>query len=351
MIMEKLRVGLTQGDTNGVGLETILKTITVEGVTDLYTPVLFANRKLVQSTLQALGEDNVRLQHVPTAADTADGRINVVNVGDAPIEPTYGVGTPESGNAARISLEAAVAALTDGDIDVLVTAPINKNAIHGENFDFPGHTEYLESRLAEEGEKAQMILFNDDIRVALLTTHLPISKVSEEVSADRIVDAVKRFDRTLRRDFACERPKIAVFALNPHCGDGGLLGDEEAREIKPAIDRLQEENVLAFGPYAADGFFGESLWREFDGILAMYHDQGLAPFKALATKEGVNFTSGLGYVRTSPDHGTAYAIAGSMKADPTSMREAIYRAIDIYRNRERYDEAAANPLRIAPPKS
>lgn len=348
--MEKLRVGLTQGDTNGVGLEVVLKSIIPEGVTDLYTPVIFANRRLVQTTLQAITGDNVKIQHIPTAADAVDGRINLMNIGNAPIEPTYGQPTPESGEAARQSLEAAVKALTDGDIDVLVTAPLCKSAVQSEEFDFPGHTEYLEARLGEEGEKACMILFNDEMRVALLTIHLPVAKVSEGVREDVIVDTVKRLDRTLRRDFACERPRIAVLALNPHAGDGGLLGDEETREIIPAVGRLQEEGVLAFGPYAADGFFGSGLWREFDVVLAMYHDQGLAPFKTVVGAEGVNFTAGLGYVRTSPDHGTAFDIAGSMTADPTSMTQAIYRAIDIYRNRERYDEASANPLKIAPQK-
>lgn len=349
--MDKLRVGLTQGDTNGVGLEIILKAIIPEGATELYTPVVFANRKLVQSTLQGVTDENIRLQHIPTAADTVDGRINVVNIGDAPIEAVYGMATPESGRAAREALEVAVQALVDGDIDVLVTAPINKSAIQSDDFHFPGHTEFLEARLAEEDEKALMVLFNDSMRVALLTTHLPISKVSEEINEERIIDAVKRFDHTLRRDFGCERPRIAVLGLNPHCGDGGLLGEEEQREIIPAIAKLQEENVLAFGPYAADGFFGQGLWREFDGVLAMYHDQGLAPFKALARSEGVNLTSGLGYVRTSPDHGTAYDIAGRMMADPTSMREAIYSAIDIQRNRNRFDEASANPLKTIPPKA
>lgn len=349
--MDKLRVGLTQGDTNGVGLEIILKAITPEGTTELYTPVLFANRKLVQSTLQALGEDNVRLQHVLSAADVADGRINVVNIGDAPVEPDYGISTRESGKAARRALETAVEALMAGDIDVLVTAPINKGAIQSDDFHFPGHTEFLESRLAEEDEKALMILFDDKMRVALLTTHLPVAKISDEVTAERIVDKIRRFDHSLRRDFGCDRPRIAVLSLNPHCGDGGLLGEEEQKEIIPAIATLQEDNILVFGPYAVDGFFGKGMWKEFDGIMAMYHDQGLAPFKSLATHGGVNFTSGLGYIRTSPDHGTAYDIAGQMIADPTSMREAIYKAIDIYRNRTRYDEASANPLKPAQLKS
>ncbi len=348
--MEKLRVGLTQGDTNGVGLEVILKSIMPEGVTELYTPVLFANRKLTQSTLQTIGAENVRFQHIPSAAETVDGRINLVNIGDTPIEPSYGVPTPESGAAARQALQAAVQALKDGDIDVLVTGPVCKSVTHCEEFDFPGHTEYLEATLGEEGEKATMILFNSEMRVALLTIHEPVAKISDGVREDAITDTARRLDATLRRDFGCDRPRIAVLSLNPHCGDGGLIGDEEGREILPAVKRLQEDNILAFGPYPADGFFGGGLWKEFDVVLAMYHDQGLAPFKALDRGEGVNFTAGLGYVRTSPDHGTAYDIAGQMKADSTSMSQAIYRAIDIYRNRERYDEASANPLKPATQK-
>ena len=344
---QKLRVGLTQGDTNGVGLETVLKAIAPEGVTELFTPVVFGNRKLVFATANAVkGETPVKFQSVPDAASVVDGRLNLVPVGQGEIVPQYGVPSPESGRAAFESLEAACEALAAGDIDVLVTAPISKEAIQSDDFHFPGHTEYLQARFAEEGEEAQMILFNDDMRVALLTTHLPISKVAEAVKKDRIVEAVKRFDHTLRRDFACERPRIAVLGLNPHCGDGGLLGDEELTEIRPAIETLRDAGVIVFGPYAADGFFGQGLWREFDGILAMYHDQGLAPFKTVASKEGVNYTSGLNVIRTSPDHGTAYDIAGRWEADPQSMREAIYKAIDIFNARVRYDEASANPLAI-----
>lgn len=283
---QNLRVGLTQGDTNGIGLETVLKAIAPEGITELFTPVVFGNRKLVFSTAGALrGETPLKFYSAADAASVVDGRLNLVSVGEAEVTPQYGTPTPESGRAALESLEAACEALAAGDIDVLVTAPISKEAIQSDDFRFPGHTEYLQDRLGAEGDKAQMILFNDDMRVALLTTHLPISKVAEAVTRDAVVEAVKRFDRTLRRDFGCERPRIAVLALNPHCGDGGLLGDEERREIVPAIEALHDGNILAFGPYAADGFFGEGLWKKFDGILAMYHDQGLAPFKTVASKE------------------------------------------------------------------
>lgn len=351
--MEKLKIGLTQGDTNGVGLEIIIKSIMPEGFTDICTPIIFANKKLFARTLQDMGE-NLKYQTVESAAEARPGRISLVNVGDSPVTPTYGAPTPESGRAALQSLEAACEALDNGDIDVLVTAPISKEAIQSDEFHFPGHTEYLESKFADEGNpdcKAMMILFNDLLRVALLTTHLPLSKVSETIRKDKIIDAVKRFDHTLRRDFGCDRPRIAVLSLNPHNGDGGLLGSEEKDEILPAINELKEEKILAFGPYAADGFFGSESWRNFDGVLAMYHDQGLAPFKTIAGQTGVNFTSGLEIIRTSPDHGTAYDIAGTGTADAISMREAIYKGIDIYRARTRYDEMTSDPLPLSIQKS
>lgn len=378
-----MRVGITQGDTNGVGLEIIIKALSPEGVTDMFTPVIFANKALTLSTMQLLkGNGNFRFVQVDSAADAKDGKINLVNVGDSAITPEYGTPTEVSGRAAFESLEMAVDALEDGDIDVLVTAPICKSAIQNDDFEFAGHTEYLQDRLggvesevAEEtdveveletdtdGEsseeievseiqsmatekfKAQMILFADKLRVALLTTHLPLSEVSDAVTKDGVADAVKRFDKSLRTDFNIDRPLIAVLSLNPHNGDDGLLGNQEKDIIIPAIQELNKDGVLTFGPYPADGFFGSDDWTKFDGVLAMYHDQGLAPFKALMGKNGVNFTAGLPYVRTSPDHGTAYDIAGKMEADATSMREAIYAAIDIYRSRERYEEMNENPLK------
>lgn len=351
--MEKLKIGITQGDTNGIGLEIALKSIIPEGFTEICTPILFANKKLVTQTLHNIGE-SLKFQTVTSASEARPGKISVVNIGDSNLQVTYGSPSPESGHAAFESLRAACDALENGEIDALVTAPICKEAIQSEEFKFPGHTEYLESRFADSDNpdsKAMMILFNDDIRVALLTTHLPIAKVSEAIRADKIIEAVKRLDHTLRRDFGCDRPRIAVLSLNPHSGDGGLLGNEEKSEIIPAIRSLNDEKILAFGPYAADGFFGTENWRNFDGILAMYHDQGLAPFKTIAKQSGVNFTAGLDVIRTSPDHGTAYDIAGQNQADPTSMREAIYKAIDIVRARERYDDASADPLPISVHKS
>lgn len=255
-----------------------------------------------------------------------------------------GVPTAASGKAAVASLEMAMEALESGDIDVLVTAPISKEAVQSDQFHFPGHTEYLEAK-AGEGYKSRMILFDDHIRVALVSTHLPVARLAEAVTRESVGAAIESLRHSLKQDFGIVRPRIAVLSLNPHAGDGGLLGSEEQEVITPAINEAREKGTLAFGPFAADGFFGVGDYRKFDGIVAMYHDQGLAPFKALAGERGVNFTAGLPFVRTSPDHGTAFGIAWKGEADPTSMREAIYKAIDLLRNRQRFLEASANPLR------
>ncbi|MDE6578005.1 MAG: 4-hydroxythreonine-4-phosphate dehydrogenase PdxA, partial [Muribaculaceae bacterium] len=241
-------------------------------------------------------------------------------------------------------LEMAVNALQDGAVDVLVTAPICKENVQGEGFNFPGHTEFLENRIGD-GAKVRMILFDDFVRVALVSTHLPISKVAAAVTPESVRDAIDSLNISLKRDFGIVRPRIAVLSLNPHAGDGGLLGSEEKEIISPVIEACREDGIIVFGPFAADGFFALGDYRKFDGIVAMYHDQGLAPFKTLAGERGVNFTAGLPFVRTSPDHGTAFPIAWKGMADATSMREAIYKAIDIFRRREIYDEASANPLR------
>lgn len=232
----------------------------------------------------------------------------------------------------------------EGLFDVLVTAPINKAAIQCDGFHFPGHTEYIQERVGD-GREALMILMNDVLRVALVTTHLPIREVAQAITKEVVMRKIRIFHEALRKDFNVEKPRIAVLALNPHAGDGGLLGMEEQDIIAPAIEEMSKEGIICIGPYPADGFFGNRAYEYFDGVLAMYHDQGLAPFKALSMAEGVNFTAGLPIVRTSPDHGTAYDIAGKGKADEASMRQAIYTALDVFRNRQRYEEAHANPLR------
>lgn len=342
-----VRVGITHGDINGVGYEIILKALANELFTEICTPVIFGSQKLAEKCRRDLGIEDFNYTVVQDAADAQDGRVNLVDIGADFARLTPGESSPEAGRAAVLSLEAAAAALESGDIDVMVTAPICKETTNSEEFHFPGHTEYLQERLGN-GAKSLMILFDDNVRIALVTTHLPISEIPRAITKDAVVNTIKALDESLKLDFSVNGPKIAVLSLNPHCGDGGLLGTEEQTEIIPAIQECNEAGILSFGPFAADGFFSSGAFRKFDGVVACYHDQGLAPFKALAGEKGVNFTAGLPFVRTSPDHGTAFDIAWKGEADPTSMREAIYRAIDIFRSRIRNLEAAADPLKISP---
>ena len=343
----KIKVGITHGDTNGIGYEVILKTLEDNRLSDLCTIVVYGSAKAASFYRKAMELPQVQLNRVDSAADARDGVFNIINVvgEDLKIEP--GIASEAAGGAAFAALEAAVADLRAGDIDVLVTAPIDKHSIQSPTFTFPGHTEYLQSSLADDtmpDAKALMILCTDYLRVALATAHMPIAEVPGALSKELIVDKLKDFDRSLRRDFGVQNPRIAVLSLNPHAGERGLLGKEEQEIIIPAIAEAQTHKILAFGPYASDGFFGSESYRAFDGVLAMYHDQGLAPFKTIAMDAGVNFTAGLPFVRTSPDHGTGYDIAGKGQAAAESMRSAIYMALDIYRNRGRHDEAYRRPL-------
>ncbi len=342
---QKIKVGITHGDINGIGYEVILKALEDSRITELFTPVVYGSAKVAGFYRKAMNLPGVNLVQIPDAASARHGEVNIINVIDEDTRVEPGQPTETAGKAAFAALERATADLKDGKIDVLVTAPINKHSIHSDTFSFPGHTEYLESSLGQDGEKALMILCNDDTRVALATVHIPVSQVSESLTTDGIVLKLEAFDRSLKRDFNISSPRIAVLALNPHAGDNGLIGNEENEIIIPAIKATQEKKILCFGPYSADGFFGNGSHRRFDGVLAMYHDQGLAPFKLMSMDSGVNFTAGLQYVRTSPDHGTAFDIAAKGEADASSMREAIYKAIDIFRNRRTYDRARRNPLR------
>lgn len=344
--MEKLiRVGITHGDINGIGYEVILKTLDDARLLEMCTPVVYGSAKIAAFYRKALDMQPMQLNQATSAADARDGVVNVINVVGEDVKVEPGVESPAAGEAAFAALERATADLREGLIDVLVTAPINKHSIQSPSFTFPGHTEYLEATLGEEGDRALMVMCSDDMRVALVTTHLPLSRVPGAVTREAILEKLRVFSRSLVRDFGVHAPRIAVLSLNPHAGEGGLLGTEEQEVIAPAIEEARSKKILAFGPYAADGFFGSGLYHRFDGILAMYHDQGLAPFKALAMEAGVNFTAGLPYVRTSPDHGTGYDIAGRGEASPESLRNAIYAAIDIHRNRAVYDEAHRSPLR------
>ena len=339
-----IRVGITHGDINGVGYEVILKMLEDNRLLELCTPVVYGSAKIAAFYRKLLEMPNVPFTQVKSGEDIVDGQNNIINVVPEDVKVEPGVSSPEAGKAAFISLERAVADLRAGHIDVLVTSPINKHNIQSPTFTFPGHTEYLEATIGE-GSKALMVLCNNEMRIALVTTHMPLAEVPKHITKEAILEKLHIFNRSLVRDFGIEAPRIAVMSLNPHAGEDGLLGTEENEIIIPSIAAAKEQKILAFGPYASDGFFGAGRFVKFDGILAMYHDQGLTPFKALAMESGVNFTAGLPFVRTSPDHGTGYDITGTGEASAESMRAALYAAIDIFRNREREDECRRRPLR------
>lgn len=341
---DRLRVGITHGDFNGVGYEVILKMLDDARILELCTPIIYGSAKIAafyRKSLELAGP--WQPVQINSAADASADAVNIINVIGQEAHITPGEASKEAGEAAFIALERAVEDLKNGHIDVLLTAPINKSTIQSDTFRFPGHTEYLAASAAD-GSQPLMILFNENIRVALVTTHLPIAKVPEAITTENIVEKLALFNKSLTTDFAVVKPRIAVLALNPHAGEEGLLGKEEKEMIAPAIEKARQMKIHAFGPYAADGFFGNGLYTKFDGVLAMYHDQGLAPFKTLAMDSGVNFTAGLPFVRTSPDHGTGYDIAGKNRASEESMRAALYAAIDIYRSRQAFNEMTASPL-------
>jgi 4-hydroxythreonine-4-phosphate dehydrogenase len=341
---KKIKVGITHGDPNGIGYEVILKTLSDQRITELCTPIVYGSAKIASYYRKGMELPQVQMNTITAASQAKENDVNIINVvgEDFKIEP--GVASKTAGEAAFAALERAVTDLRSGEIDVLVTAPINKETIQSDTFTFPGHTEYLQSSLGD-GKEALMILANERLRIALVTTHLPIAKIADAITQEAVIGKLRIFNDSLKRDFDIDNPRIAVLSLNPHAGDNGLLGNEETEIIAPAIEQAHEEKIFAFGPYAADGFFGTEAYRKFDGVLAMYHDQGLAPFKTIAMDSGVNFTAGLPYVRTSPDHGTGFDIANQGKASEESMRQAIYMAIDTFRSRQRYEQAYANPLR------
>ena len=341
---KRLKVGITIGDTNGIGVEVVMKAIGVPEMMDLCIPVIYGSTKVVSYHRNACNLPGFQINHTKSAQNLKDNMPNLVECFDQDIKIELGQPSKQAGLASFLSLEAAVRDLKSGLIDVLVTAPISKDNIQSEQFQFTGHTEYLESA-AGDGNKALMILCASNLRIALATTHHPLSQVPTALSIEGIREKLRMLDSSLKRDFEISRPRIAVLSLNPHCGENGMLGNEERDIIIPAIQQtVDEDKVQCFGPYAADGFFGARHYRRFDGVLAMYHDQGLAPFKTIAMNEGVNFTAGLPIVRTSPDHGTGYDIAGQGLADESSMRHAIYMAIDVCQHRLHYDEAHQNPL-------
>lgn len=339
---KKIRVAITHGDTNGIGYEVILKTFADPAILELCTPIVYGSPKVAAYHRKAL-DLPTNFSIIEKAEDAQNGRLNLLTTFEEEVKVDLGEPSKEAGEAALKALDRAMTDYRAGLYDVLVTAPINKNNIQSDLFHFCGHTEYIEQSVGD-GHKALMILMNDNLRVALVTTHLPVKDIAQAITKEKIVEKATIFHQALKRDLRISSPRIAVLSLNPHAGDGGVIGTEEQETIIPAIKELEEGGVYAFGPYAADGFFGSGMYNRFDGVLAMYHDQGLAPFKTLALENGVNFTAGLPIVRTSPDHGTAYDIAGKGVADEQSFRQAIYAAIDIWRNRQNYDEPLANPL-------
>ena len=339
----KIRVGITQGDINGVGYEVILKTFSDPMMLELCKPIIYGSPKVATYHRKAM-DLPANFSIVNSASETVDNKLSVVNCTNDEVKVEFSKADPEAGKAALGALEKAIEEYKAGLIDVIVTAPINKHTIQSEEFTFPGHTEYIEQKLGE-GQKALMILMKDDFRVALVTGHIPVGQIAAELTKDLIEEKLTIFNRSLKQDFGISAPRIAVLSLNPHAGDGGLLGKEEEEMIIPAIQEMTAKGVFCFGPYPSDGFMGSGNFQHFDGILAMYHDQGLAPFKALAMDEGVNFTAGLPVVRTSPAHGTAYDIAGKGLASEDSFRQAIYVAIDVFRNRQHEKAARHNPLR------
>ena len=344
----KLIVGITQGDGNGISYEVIIKALADERILDMCTPVIYGSSKIFGFYKKHIHNiENINTNVITSAKDVHPKRVNIVNCLPENVFVEPGQPTPESAKSAMTALERAVADIKDGHIDVLVTAPINKRAMSLEGFGYTGHTEYLEKQFGVN--EVAMIMVSEQLKVGVVTGHIPLKEVPSKISTEKIIAKLRLMRQSLQRDFGVDVPKIAVLGLNPHCGDGGLLGDEEQQIILPAVKAANDEGIMAFGPYSPDGFFGLGNYQKFDAVLAMYHDQGLTPFKALAFEEGVNYTAGLPIVRTSPDHGTAYEMAGRDMADPRSMKSAIYAAIDIYNHRADYDELIANRMTIKLP--
>lgn len=338
---ENIIVGISIGDLNGIGSEVILKTFEDNRMLELCTPVIFANAKIVSFLRKELNID-IAIHGIDKLDQLVVGKLNVLNVWREGVNLELGKNDDVVGSYAIKSFVAATKALKEGLVDVLVTAPINKYNIQSEEFKFPGHTDYLDKEL--EGD-ALMLMVHDDLRVGLLTDHVPVNEVAKHLNEKLISSKIKTIIQTLKQDFEIEKPKVAVLGLNPHSGDNGVIGQEEEKIIKPALKKLFEAGNMVFGPFSADGFFGSAQYEKYDAVIATYHDQGLIPFKTLSFGNGVNYTAGLNKIRTSPDHGTAYEIAGKGVANHESFKEAVYLAIDVFKKRNDYQELIKNPLK------
>lgn len=343
--IKPLRIGITHGDVNSISYEVILKALQDSRIFEYFTPVLYGSSKVASYHRKALNMNEIAFNVIRSADQAVDEKINLVNVITQEVKVDLGQSTDVAGKAAFMALEAATVDLGAGRIDAMVTGPINKQNIQSKDFNFPGHTEYLAGKF--ESRDYLMLMVSHTMRIGMITGHMPLREVSGAITQDLILQKIRIMNNSLVRDFGIRKPKIAVLGLNPHAGDKGVLGIEEETVIIPAIQKAFEMGMLAFGPYPADGFFGSSKFGEFDGILAMYHDQGLIPFKSMAFQSGVNFTAGLPVVRTSPAHGTAFELAGKNIASSESFREAIFMAVDIVKNRRLYDEITRNPLKIS----
>ena len=340
---EKIIVGISVGDLNGIGTEIIIKAYEDPRSLELNTPVIFASAKTMQFFKNHF-QSKINFFNIDSVDKIVHGKVNVVNVWKEPINIEFGSTDKKIGEYAIKSLEAATNALKDDQIDVLVTAPINKHNIQSDTFNFPGHTDYLAKAL---NGKSLMFMVSQGLRIGLLTDHVPLKDASNHINEELITEKIATVIKSLKQDFAIRRPKIAVLAINPHAGDNGVIGTEDDDILKPTLNKIKEDGHLVYGPYSADSFFGSNTFKNFDAIIASYHDQGLIPFKTITFGEGVNFTAGLDKVRTSPDHGTAYEIAGKGIADESSFKEAILTAIQIFKNRKNHHQYSENPLKKA----
>ena len=346
--MEKIKVGISHGDINGIGYEIIIKTLMDVRIMDFCTPIVYGSPKVAAYHRKALNINNISFNNIDDAEKVNNKKANIIDCFGDDIKVELGKSTEIAGNASFVSLEKAVADLKDNKIQALVTAPINKKNIQSDKFNFHGHTEYLQEKFG--GDEVLMLLVSGNLRVGVVVGHTAIKDVPSKITNESIMKKLTIMNDSLKKDFGIRKPKIAILGLNPHAGDDGLLGMEENEIIIPTINEARDKGIMAVGPFAADGFFGSDTYKKFDGILAMYHDQGLAPFKALAFTSGVNFTAGLPIVRTSPAHGTAYEIAGENMATVDSFREALYLAIELYKNRNGNEILEANALKVEDPR-
>lgn len=342
MEQHKIKVGITHGDINGIGYEVIIKALADSRILEMCTPIVYGSSKVAAYYRKAMDSEIFTFNTIGNAKEANPKRVNIINCVSEEVRVEIGKSTKQAGEASLAALEAAVRDLKSGDIDVVVTGPINKENIQSDTFSFPGHTEYFAKEF--NTKNFLMLMISDILKVGVVTGHIPLSKVVESITKEKVLSNLRVLHKTLLEDFSIHKPRIAVLGVNPHAGDGGVIGDEEERVILPAIKQANEEGIIALGPYPADGFFGAGEFKKFDATLAMFHDQGLIPFKSFAFEAGVNYTAGLPIIRTSPGHGTAYSLAGTGTASEESFRNALYLAIDVFENRRQYKELSKNPL-------